>query len=98
MKGWLSPTWNHTQVPGVVTTLSSSTEEGEHLAAEESRGLSQWEQKDNYESVFRRIQRRFEYGKVWVGRRLAEKKKSGSDNKAENQENKEVIVIEKEKP
>ena len=48
--------------------------------------------------MFRRIQRRFEYGKVWVGRRLAEKKMSGSDNKAENQENKEVIVIEKEKP
>lgn len=92
MKGWLSPTWNHTQVPGVVTTLSSRTEE-EHLAAEESQGLSQWEHTEDYESMFRRLQRRFEYGEVWMGRTLAEKKKSGSDNEAANQESKEVILI-----
>lgn len=59
----------------------------------ESPGCHRREEGEAYDSTFRRVQRRFACGEGWMGRRLAEKKKSESDNEAENHEKKEVTAI-----
>lgn len=41
----------------------------------QSQGLSQGEYQKGYKSIFRRMQRRFECGKKWMGRGLAEQEK-----------------------
>lgn len=41
----------------------------------QSQGLSQGEYQEGYKSIFRRMQRRFECGKKWMGRGLAEQEK-----------------------
>ena len=68
--------------PGVVTPPSSRRRRAGGWR-EALQGLCSEEKKD-YESIFRRRQRRFECGEECMGRRLSEKAKSESDNEAEN--------------